>query len=112
MPIDPDECRQHALECGRMAQTTKDSDAGKYGLTSPEHGWSSPLILRGPSRRVGHAQAKRQKNFLIVGSCTSKAELARRSVVWRRWHGPSNPLQRNRRARVFSPGLGLSTIAL
>ena len=29
MPIDPDECRQRALECVRMAQTTKDPDARK-----------------------------------------------------------------------------------
>jgi hypothetical protein len=29
MPIDPDKCRQHAIECVRMAQTTKDADARK-----------------------------------------------------------------------------------
>jgi hypothetical protein len=29
MPVDPSECRQHALDCVRMAQTAKDPEARK-----------------------------------------------------------------------------------
>ena len=29
MPIDPSECRQHALDCVRLAQTAKDPEARK-----------------------------------------------------------------------------------
>jgi hypothetical protein len=34
MPVDPSECRQHALGCVRLAQTAKAQKRGRYGLTS------------------------------------------------------------------------------
>ena len=61
MPIDPDECRQRALECVRMAQTTKDPDARKI--------WSEHLHLRS-GYLFNRPLTDKEKDFLsFIDTC-------------------------------------------
>ena len=75
MPMDPDECRQRALECVRMAQTTKNQDARKVRCLTFARTWlvfAADLEADGDLLdQWGEPDAQRQKNFLIdVGGAT------------------------------------------